>query len=108
MRILLVKVALQEQNALLRRIAEALERLSPTIPALPPPRKADLSDLRVVDHEGQRVLAEVQEEFARVTETVPGSEAFQRAMKAFEDELRMWKGQEAVDELPWNSIGKRS
>ena len=108
MRLMYVRVALKEQNALLERIAQALERLAPVLPAMPPAKKADLSDLRIVDYEGQRILEEVKEEFARMWNVVPGSEAFERSLKAYEDELRMGSGQEAVDELPWNRIGRRT
>ena len=109
MRILFVKLELQEQNNLLRRIAEALERMSPPIPAREPPeRLSDLSDLRVIDSEGQRILQEVEQEFAQMTNTVPGSEAFQKAKVALEQELRDWRGEEAVEELPWNRIGRKT
>lgn len=107
MRISLVKLELKEQNEYLRRITEALERLAPPIRPAPPGRKADLTDLRYVDPRQVAVVQELQKEFARQTNTVPGSEAFYKAVEAFEKELLEMKGQEAVDDLPWNRIGKR-
>lgn len=107
MRISLVKLELKEQNEYLRRIAEALERLAPPIRPAPPGRKADLTDLCYVDPRQVAVVQEIQKEFARQTNTVPGSEAFNKSIEAFEKELREIRGQEAVDELPWNRLGKR-
>lgn len=108
MRIVFFRVQLAEQNALLRRIAEALERLAPALPDMPPPRKSDLSDLRIVDHQEQRQLQELEAELARAWNVVPGSEAYLKARAAYEDEMRAGQGgQEAVDELPWNWVGKQ-
>lgn len=107
MRISLVKLDLKEQNLLLTRIAEALERLAPSLPAMPPVRKADLNDLRRVDHKELAALRELETEFAKMTNTMPGSEAFLKARAAFEDELRSAEGQGAVDQLFWNRIGKQ-
>ena len=45
-------------------------------------------------------------EFARMWNVEPDSEAYQKALKAFEDEVRAGSGQEAVDQLPWNRIGR--
>ena len=107
MRFVFFRVQMAEQNVFLRRIAEALERLSPPLPAHEPPaRVSDLSDLRVVDSHAQRILEEIKEEFARTWNVEKDSEAYLKAQKAFEDEVRMGSGQEAVDQLPWNRIGK--
>ena len=107
MRISLVKLELKEQNEYLRRIAEALERLAPVVPERPPVRKAELSDLRVVDNREVEAVRGLEEEFARQTSTVPRLEAFRKSIEAFENELRDIRGQEAVDNLPWNQLGKR-
>jgi hypothetical protein len=106
MRISLIKLDLKEQNLLLERIAIALERIAPPLPPPPPLRKADLSDLRRVDQRELSMLRGLEDEFARMTQTVPGSEAFLKARRAFEDEVRAAEGQEAVDQLFWNRIGR--
>lgn len=107
MRISLVKLELKEQNLLLTRIAEALERLAPPLPAMPSIRKADLGDLRRADPKDVQMLKQLEADFAHLTNTVPGSEAYLKARAVFEDELRSAEGQGAVDDLPWNRIGKR-
>lgn len=115
MRIVFYRVQLEEQNKLLLRIAEALERLSPALPAHEPPaRLSDLSDLRTVNYAEQRLLEELKKVFAEMWKVDPNSPAFDNALKAFEEEIRMGNesmragsGQEAVDELPWNRIGRQ-
>lgn len=106
MRISLVKLELKEQNALLARIAEALERLAPPLPPAPPERKADLRDLRRTNPQEMRAYRQIIADFAKQTNTVPGSEAFEKAKREFEDVLRSSEGQGAVDDLLWNRIGK--
>src|SRR5215472_9438742 len=106
MRISLVKLELKEQNQILRRIADALEKMAPPDPPSPPDRKADLRDLRRIDYKDIRDLRELEQEFARMTNTVAGSEAFFRARREFENEVRAAEGQEAVDKLFWNRIGR--
>jgi len=108
MRITLVKLELVEQNKLLLRIAEALERMAPPLPAHePPPHQATISDLRTIDPEGRRMLDELEKTFAEMWNVEPGSEAYRRALEAFEKDVFIDGGQEAVDALPWNSIGRR-
>ena len=109
MRIVFYRVQLEKQNAILERIAQALERMMPALPRHEPPeRLADLSDLRVIDREEQWVLEEIKKQFAADNNVMPDSEAFYKAVKAYEEQLRDWQGQEAVDALPWNRIGRRS
>jgi hypothetical protein len=108
MRIVLFKRDLAEQNVLLRRIAEALERMMPALRAHePPPYKADLSDLRIVNAAELRELDDLKKEFALMWNVVPDSEAWDNAVKEFEDLVRAGQGQQAVDELLWNRIGRQ-
>lgn len=109
MRVVFFRMQMAEQNLQLRRIADALERIAgPVLPALEPlARKSDLSDLRIVNTADQRMLEDLEVALAHVWETVPGSEDFEKKKKTFEDEVRLGSGQEAVDELFWNRVGRQ-
>lgn len=107
MRISLIKLDLKEQNLLLERIAIALERMAPPLPPPPPDRKSDMRDLRRIDARDLAMLRSIEQEFAKISNTVPGSEAFLRARREFEEEVRASEGEEAVQQLFWNRIGRQ-
>lgn len=117
MRIVLVKLELQEQNIQLRRIADALERLAgPPLKAYDKiGRKSDLSDLTIVDAAALQQIADIEAAVAVSWDSVPGSEDYQRKKKVFEDAVRVeaeavqpGSGQKEVDALPWNSLRRKS
>lgn len=108
MRISLIKLDLKEQNLLLERIAIALERMAPPLPPGAPDRLSDLRDLRRVDQRELQMLRELEIEFGKMSNTLPGSPAFLAARRAFEEEIRAAEGDEAVEKLLWNRIGRQS
>ena len=99
---------LKEGVALLRRIAEALERLSPVIPSEPAysGRQATASDVRRVDSTQLNYVNSVKQAFADLTKTVVDSDAFWQAMYEAEETVSREYGEEYVDQLEWNKGGR--
>lgn len=93
-----------------RLTAEALIRLSPPLPdSSHPPYRAGVKDL--IDVSPANVAARLQEmeDLGTRTNTIPGSEAFQRMLlehyamvKEYEELLVKENGEEIRQVLPWN------
>lgn len=91
---------LAQTNALLERIAVALERLAgPVIPPPDPPRMATLSDLTVISPEEHEQVRMLEEEIALQLQAIPGSVAFYERLQDFEEAVIAEGG--SLDELPW-------
>lgn len=85
----------------MRTIAQCLHRLAPDVPdvqAIP----ATLKDLYTPTPEVLSEIEESENEFARLSNTIRGSEAYNTAKVAYEAEFAARFGTEAVSALPWN------
>lgn len=95
--------AIEDQNMILNRIADALDRAYPPV-VLPDrhPRRAELSDLRRPSHDTAKQIRDELEVFAQNNNVRMNSEAFLNSIIQYERQVAEAYGQEAVMELPWN------
>lgn len=100
--------SLQEGVNLLRRIAEALERLSPPVLAVADRdiKQTTAADVRVVDPTIASDIELIKDRFAIASKTVVNSEAFWQAMYEAEEFVARSEGEENVDQLEWNKYGR--
>jgi len=95
----------------LRRIAEALERLSPPLPNLvnhPDPPFRQTHENEIVFNTPDRFddISHIKKQFAIATDTVVDTQAFWEAMYQAEEYVAHTEGEEAVDLLEWNKHGR--
>lgn len=97
-------IALATTNALLERIAIALERIAPPpLPSTPSaPYQAQLSDLRRISPETVQDIRDAEAKFAASIGVLPGTELFYAKVKEYEEIVREHYGEEGVSQLPWN------
>ena len=96
---------------LLRRIAEALERLSPRLPNVvdhPDPPFRQTHENEIVFNTPDRFddISHIKKQFAIATHTVVDTQAFWEAMYQAEEYVAHTEGEEAVDLLEWNKHGR--
>ena len=108
----LLVLNLHVANALLERIAVALERIAGPLPRLPAgahtPRRTEASDVYVATDEfTDRVSAErtrAAREVLGAGAVLPGSEAEAQVIAALEEQVKEQYGEEAVKEFPWRKV----
>jgi hypothetical protein len=98
-------------SALLERLVQAIERLSPpptsTIDNDPPPvHQSTLDDLHTIDDETAERAHQERSELAARFGVVVNSPAFDRAMQEYEQEMRRLHGEGT--EIDWNEAYKRA
>lgn len=96
---------LARTNALLLRLVQAIERVSPVLPSpddQPPVYQATLDDLHTIDDEAAERAREGKEAIALRFGVVPDSPAFAVALAQYEEEMRRVYGKDTV--VDWEKI----
>lgn len=92
----------------LRRIAEALERVSPvpTVEDAYVPQQATADDVKQATQAVRDEVIAAKQEFAKHTNTRVDSEAFFEQLYIAEEKVAQQYGEEFVDKLDWNKHGR--
>lgn len=100
-------VELQWLMPLFERLVVAVERIAGPLPPLPTttPRMSTLDDYAYIPETEQQRIQIEQEQFATANMLIPGSEAYIRAVSAYEqqilDSYGPETGKQLVSQLPW-------
>jgi hypothetical protein len=90
-------------RALLARLVEAIERLSPPLPSPgdhPPVYQSTLEDLHTIDDAASERAKAERAALAEHYGVMPDSPAFDRAVLAFEQEMRRVHGEDTTVDWP--------
>ena len=94
-------------RALLERLVQAIERLSPPIATTldndsPPVYQSTLDDLHTIDDETTERACQERSALAERFGVVADSPAFDQAVRDYEQEMRRVHGKEAASAVDWN------